>query len=294
MPDTTTRPLIMGVLNVTPDSFSDGGDFARTEAAVAHGLEMVAQGADMIDVGGETTKPGAERVSVDEEQRRILPVVRELADRGVRISVDTMNASTAVATAELGAKIINDVSGGLADPEMARAIAELDVDFVAMHWRGPSSGMDQQSSYGDVVREVYSELELRVAELIITGVAPERIIVDPGLGFAKQAEQTWQVLVHLREFASLSDRVLVGTSRKRFLSPLLPEGAGPKQRDRATAVTSALAAEAGAWAVRVHDVPSTRRVIDAWASIAADQAEPVEFPVSTGPQRARSSFREVR
>lgn len=286
MSETTSRPLIMGVLNVTPDSFSDGGEFARTEAAVAHAMELTENGADIIDVGGETTKPGADRVSVDEEQRRILPVVRELADRGVRVSVDTMNASTAVATAELGAAIINDVSGGLADPDMAGAIAGLDVDFVVMHWRGPSSGMDQQSVYDDVVREVYSELEMRVAELIVTGVNPERIIVDPGLGFAKQADQTWQVLVHLREFAPLSTRLLVGTSRKRFLSPLLPDGAGPKQRDRATAVTSALAAEAGAWAVRVHDVASTRQVLDTWAALGTDA------PVR--PQRARSSYREAR
>ncbi|WP_403022621.1 dihydropteroate synthase [Salinibacterium sp. GXW1014] len=279
-------PLIMGVLNVTPDSFSDGGDFARTEAAIAHAVELVAAGADIIDVGGETTKPGAGRVSVEEEQRRILPVVRELVGRGIRVSVDTMNAATAAATAELGVEIINDVSGGLADPNMARTVADLDVDFVAMHWRGPSSGMDGQAVYSDVVSEVHAELELRVAELIVTGIAPERIIVDPGLGFAKRAEHTWEVLVHLRRFQSLGSRVLVGTSRKRFLSSLLEADAGPKQRDRATAVTSALAAEAGAWVVRVHDVASTRLLLDAWTAIESEQP-----PM---PHRARSSFRQPR
>lgn len=283
----TDRPIIMGVLNVTPDSFSDGGDFARTEAAVAHAVEMVAEGAEIVDVGGETTRPGAERIPVEEEQRRILPVIRELVDRGIRISVDTMNASTAAATAALGAEIINDVSGGLADADMARTVADLDVDFVAMHWRGHSSGMDQLVDYDDVVRDVYRELELRVAELIITGVAPERIIVDPGLGFAKRPEHSWQVLVNLREYASLGSRVLVGTSRKRFLSSLVPDGAGPKDRDRATAVTSALAAEAGAWAVRVHDVSSTRVILDAWETLGDGARIP-------GPHRARSSFQGPR
>lgn len=281
------RPIIMGVLNVTPDSFSDGGDFARTEAAVAHAVEMVAEGAEIIDVGGETTKPGAGRVPVEEEQRRILPVIRELVDRGIRISVDTMNASTAAATAELGAEIINDISGGLADPDMGRTVAGLDVDFVAMHWRGHSSGMDQLVSYDDVVRDVLRELEMRLAELIITGVDPDRIIVDPGLGFAKRPEHSWQVLVNLREYASLGSRILVGTSRKRFLSSLVPGGAGAKDRDRATAVTSALAAEAGAWAVRVHDVASTRVILDAWETLGEGAKAP-------GPHRARSSFRGTR
>jgi dihydropteroate synthase len=279
-------PLIMGVLNVTPDSFSDGGDFARTEAAVAHAVTMVAEGAEIIDVGGETTKPGAGRVPVEEEQRRIMPVIRELVGRGIRVSVDTMNASTAAATAAIGAEIINDVSGGLADPLMGRTVADLDVDFVAMHWRGPSSGMDGQANYADVIAEVRGELEQRLAELIVTGIAPERIIVDPGLGFAKAAEHTWQVLVQLREFESLGSRILVGTSRKRFLSSLLEADAGPKQRDRATAVTSALAAEAGAWAVRVHDVPSTRMMLETWASI--DSERPPT------PHRSRSSYREPR
>lgn len=279
-------PLIMGVLNVTPDSFSDGGDFARTEAAVAHALAMVGDGADIIDVGGETTKPGAGRVPVEEEQRRIMPVIRELVDHGIRISVDTMNAATAAATARLGVEIVNDVSGGLADPLMARTVADLDVDFVAMHWRGPSSGMDGQAQYTDVIGEVRGELERRLAELIVTGVAPERIIVDPGLGFAKAAQHTWQVLVQLREFEQLGSRVLVGTSRKRFLSSLLEADAGPKQRDRATAVTSAIAAEAGAWAVRVHDVSSTRLMLETWGSI--DDERPVT------PHRARSSYREPR
>lgn len=279
-------PVIMGVLNVTPDSFSDGGDFARTEAAVAHAIEMVNAGAEIIDVGGETTKPGAERVTPAEEQKRIMPVVRELADRGIRLSIDTMNASTAAMTAEAGAEIINDVSGGLADPAMAETVAALDVDFVAMHWRGPSSGMDGQAQYTDVVHEVMGELEMRMAELIITGVDPDRIIVDPGLGFAKKAEHTWLVLANLRQFTRFGNRVLVGTSRKRFLSPLLEYGASAHERDRATAVTSALAAEAGAWGVRVHDVTSTRMMLETWGSI--DSERP---PL---PHRARTSFREPR
>lgn len=260
----------MGVLNVTPDSFSDGGEFARQEAAISHAVRMVSAGVDIIDVGGETTRPGAERIPTDVEQNRVLPVIRELVQRGVRVSVDTMNSATARAAAEAGVAIINDVSGGLADPDMPQVAAETGLDFIAMHWRGHSAVMDELTAYDDVVRDVRAELEQRVAELIIVGVAPERIILDPGLGFAKTADQSWMLMAHLRDFRSLGCPVLVGASRKRFLSTLLPDGAEPKQRDPATAILSALAAEAGAWGVRVHDVAGTRAALDLWARLKDD------------------------
>src|SRR5690554_2166762 len=251
MPETragSIRPLIMGVLNVTPDSFSDGGEFAQHEGAVDHAVRMVSAGADVIDVGGETTRPGAERIPTERGQKRVLPVVRDLVQRGIRVSVDTMNSQTALACAEAGAAIINDVSGGLADPHMRRVAAETGLDFIAMHWRGHSTVMDDLVRYDDVVRDVRAELEQRVAELIVVGVAPERIIVDPGLGCP----------------------VLVGASRKRMLAPLLPEGAEPKRRDPATSMLSALAAEAGAWGVRVHDVAGTRAALDLWSRLKDD------------------------
>lgn len=268
MPD--ARPLIMGVLNVTPDSFSDGGDFAQQEAAVARAVKMVSAGVDVVDVGGETTRPGAERIPTEVEQKRVLPVIRDLVARGIRVSVDTMNSATALAAAEAGAAIINDVSGGLADPAMRQVAADTGLDFIAMHWRGHSAVMDDLAVYDDVVRQVRDELEQRVAELIVVGVAPERIIVDPGLGFAKTADQSWLLLAHLRELRSIGCPVLVGASRKRFLSTLLPEGADPKRRDPATAILSALAAEAGAWGVRVHDVAGTRAALDLWARLKDD------------------------
>src|SRR5690554_6642951 len=264
------RPQIMGVLNVTPDSFSDGGEFAQVEGAIAHAMKMVSAGADMIDVGGETTRPGAERIPSEVEQKRVLPVVRELVQRGVRVSVDTMNSPTAQACAEAGAAIINDVSGGLADPNMRQVAADTGLDFIAMHWRGHSTVMDDLAHYDDVVKDVRAELAQRVAELIVVGVAPERIIVDPGLGFAKTTDQSWQLLTHLRELQDLGCRVLVGASRKRMLAPLLPEGAEPKRRDPATSILSALAAEAGAWGVRVHDVAGTRAALDLWSRLKDD------------------------
>lgn len=261
------RPRIMGVLNVTPDSFSDGGEFAQQEAAIDHAVRMVGAGVDIIDVGGETTRPGASRVSPEVEQKRVMPVIRELVDRGIRVSVDTMNSATALAAAEAGASIINDVSGGLADPDMVQVAAETDLDFVAMHWRAHSATMDEYAVYDDVVRDVRDELELRVAELVVTGVKTERIIVDPGLGFAKTADQSWLLLTHLRELGALGCPVLVGASRKRFLSMLLPDGAPAKDRDPATAILSALAAEAGAWGVRVHDVAGTRAALELWSRL---------------------------
>jgi dihydropteroate synthase len=258
------RTTVLGILNVTPDSFSDGGRYTRLEDAVAHGAALAADGADFVDVGGESTRPGAERLDVLEERRRAMPVIRELADRGVPISIDTMNASTALLAIEAGATLVNDVSGGMVDPAMATVIAETGVQYIAMHWRGPSATMDANAVYDDVVRDVRAELLARVDVLLGAGVQPSRIIIDPGLGFAKTSKQNWQILRSLGELESLGYRVLVGASRKRFLGALLPEDAPTSDRDPATAVTSVLAADAGAWGVRVHDVAGTRAALAVW------------------------------
>lgn len=255
------RPRVFGILNVTPDSFSDGGRWNDTEAAIEHALALAENGADVIDVGGESTRPGAERVPEDDEHERVLPIVAALVDRGVTVSVDTMRASTAALSIEAGAAIINDVSGGLGDPEMFRTIANSEVDYSAMHWRDLSH---ETGSFSNVVGEVRDDLKYRIAELIIWGVDPERIIVDPGIGFGKTAEENWALLGHLDELVTLEHRVLVGVSRKRFLAPFSAEDAAPTERDAATATISALAAQAGAWAVRVHDVASTRATLDVW------------------------------
>ncbi|HXD60556.1 MAG TPA: dihydropteroate synthase [Lacisediminihabitans sp.] len=266
-PASATAPVIMGVINMTPDSFSDGGEYNRLDAAVARAVELTEAGARLIDVGGESTRPGAQRIPLDEERRRVIPVIEELVRRDIVVSVDTMNASTALAAAEAGARLINDVSGGLADPAMARVAAETGLHFVAMHWRGPSDTMQSNAVYNNVVRDVRSELKQRVAELIVAGVDPNRIILDPGIGFAKNAEQNWLMLGHLRELGILGYPLLLGVSRKRFLGALLPEGAPVKDRDAATAVISALAAEAGVWGVRVHDVAGTRAALDVWSAM---------------------------
>ena len=254
--------LIMGVLNVTPDSFSDGGLWASTDAAIEHGLLLAAQGADLIDVGGESTRPGATRVPPAAEQSRVVPVITELARRGLRISVDTLNASTARAAAKAGAEIINDVSGGLADPLMASVAAETGLTYVAMHWRGHAQQMDALALYDDVVADVHAALAERIAALTAAGVARDRIVLDPGLGFAKLPEHNWRVLAHLGALADLGLPVMVGASRKRFLGEVLPHGAPVLDRDLATAVVSVLAAQAGAWAVRVHDVAGTRTALN--------------------------------
>ena len=255
--------VVFGILNVTPDSFSDGGRWSDVDAAVEHGIELFESGADFIDVGGESTRPGAERVDEDAEHERVLPVVEALIDRGVAVSVDTMRASTARLAAAAGAAVINDVSGGLADSEMHAVIASTEVDYVAMHWRGVDHALPE---YDDVVRDVREELKMRIAELIIHGVDESRIIVDPGIGFAKNADENWQLLGHLDDLASLESRVLVGVSRKRFLADFAADGAPASDRDPATATISALAAQAGAWGVRVHDVASTRSALDVWDS----------------------------
>jgi dihydropteroate synthase len=253
--------LIMGVLNVTPDSFSDGGRWQNLDDAIGHGVAMAQAGAGIVDVGGESTRPGAVPVAAADERKRVMPVVRELVARGITVSIDTMHAETALAAVDAGAEIINDVSGGLGDEGMARVVAETGVHFVAMHWRG---GADVQSGYRDVVADVRAELKSRVAELVVAGVHPERIVLDPGLGFAKDAGHNWQLLARLDELATLGHGILIGASRKRFLGALLPEGAPMEDRDPPTAVISALAARAGVWAVRVHDVPSTRLALDVW------------------------------
>jgi len=267
-----STPVIMGILNSTPDSFSDGGRYSETEVAIERGLELIENGADLVDVGGESTRPGAARVPIDEEQRRVLPIIRGLVDAGVTVSVDTMNSGTALAASDAGAALINDVSGGLADPEMYRIIARTGVHYVAMHWRGHSDSMQQNAVYADVVADVRAELQHRLAELIIWGVDPDKIILDPGIGFAKNAEQNWQVLGHLPEFTSLGFPVLVGASRKGFLKPFAADDAPAEDRDPATAVLSALAAQSGAWGVRVHNVAATRAALDVYSALAKGAA----------------------
>ncbi|HET6861157.1 MAG TPA: dihydropteroate synthase [Streptomyces sp.] len=255
------RCAVMGVVNVTPDSFSDGGRWFDTTAAVKRGLDLVAEGADLVDVGGESTRPGAPRVDADEELRRVIPVVRGLASEGVVVSVDTMRATVAEQAVAAGAVLVNDVSGGLADPAMIPAVAAAGVPFVVMHWRGFSEDMNSRAVYADVVAEVVSELHARVAAVVEGGIAPERIVIDPGLGFAKQAEHDLALVAHLAELHALGRPLLIAASRKRFLGRVLAgtESAPPpaRERDAATAAVSAIAAHEGAWAVRVHEVRAT-------------------------------------
>ncbi|GAA3341338.1 dihydropteroate synthase [Curtobacterium pusillum] len=259
------RTRVMGILNVTPDSFSDGGLHQAYDAAVQHARELVAAGADIVDIGGESTRPGADRVPVEVEQRRVLPVVQQLVGEGVPVSVDTMNAATAERAVELGAAIVNDVSGGLADPDMARVVKDTGAGFVVMHWRGHSDRMYRNAEYVHAVDEVRREVEMRVAELIVLGVRQEQIVIDPGLGFAKQGVQNWEILAGYERFASIGLPVLVAASRKRFLDGVgSAAGAPPKDRDLATAAISLLSAERGAWGVRVHDPAPTRAVLDVW------------------------------
>lgn len=270
-----TRPRIMGIVNVTPDSFSDGGDFLRVDAAIGHAEALVAAGAQLVDVGGESTRPGAERVPAEEEQRRVLPVIEALVDRGIPVSVDTLNASTALAAAELGVVIINDVSAGLADPGMARVAAETGLHFVASHWvannwRGadaPGEESRPSASCGNVLRDVRNDLKNRVAELIVNGVRPDRIILDPGIGFAKTAEQNWQLLANIAALGTIGYPILIGASRKRFLGALVAPDAPTAARDPATATISALAAQAGVWGVRVHNVAATKTALDVWEAM---------------------------
>lgn len=266
-------PLLMGIVNVTPDSFSDGGRWFAADEAVAHGRGLAAAGASILDVGGESTRPGAARPDLEEELRRTIPVVRALVQDtqgpapGVRVSIDTMRAGVAAAAIEAGARIVNDVSGGLADPDMGRVVAqadELGVDFVAMHWRGHSADMQSRAVYGDVVREVRDELAARVEALVGQGVRPQRIVLDPGLGFAKNAGHNWRLIANLPQLA-LGHRLLVGASRKSFLGLLEGDAQGrpapPQAREAATAAITLLCAQADVWCVRVHDVAMSRSVL---------------------------------
>lgn len=260
----------MGVLNVTPDSFSDGGRYASIEAAVAHAVALRDDGAQLVDVGGESTRPGAARVDAATEIARVLPVLRELVAAGVPASIDTTRAAVAQAALEAGASVVNDVSGGLADPDMAKLVADAGVSWVLMHWRGHSRAMQELAVYADVVREVRDELCQRVDAALAAGVAPERLIIDPGFGFAKRPEHNWALLAHLDALTSLGFPVLVGASRKSYLGSLLarPDGT-PRpvgEREFATVATSVLAVQAGAWGVRVHDVRAT---VDALTVLAA-------------------------
>lgn len=272
------RCLVMGVVNVTPDSFSDGGQWYGPDEAIAHGLELVAQGADIVDVGGESTRPGAQRISAAEELRRIGPVVTELVRAGVPVSIDTMRAQVAEFALDAGVPLVNDVSGGLADPDMPRLVAAAGASYVLVHWRGHSQDMYSRAVYTDVVAEVRDELARRVDAVIDAGVDPGCIVIDPGLGFGKRPEHNWPLLASLADVARLGPGtfpVLVGASRKRFLGNLL---AGPDGKPRpfeasdgATAAITALAATAGAWCVRVHQVPLNAdavRVAAAWRAAA--------------------------
>ncbi len=246
----------MAVLNVTPDSFSDGGRFVDVDVAVAHGLAQASAGADLVDVGGESTRPGAQRISATEELDRVLPVIAGLVAAGVAVSIDTMRAEVARAAVDAGAALVNDVSGGLADPTMLAYLAGVDVPYVAMHWRGHSTQMDSLAVYGDVVADVRAELSGRLDALAAAGVDPARVVLDPGLGFAKTAEHNWALLRALPALQALGHPVLVGASRKRFLGELLAVDGVPRpvgRREAATCAISALAAGAGVWGVRVHE-----------------------------------------
>lgn len=240
----------MGVLNVTPDSFSDGGDHDTVDTAIAYGLRLSADGADLVDVGGESTRPGAVRVSAEQEAARVVPVIAALAQQGVRCSVDTMRASVATAAVRAGAVLVNDVSGGLADPEMLDAVAGLGTPYVVMHWRGQSVDMQTRAVYGDVVAEVCDELAGRLDACRAAGIA--QVVVDPGIGFAKTAEHNWALLQALPRLQALGP-LLLGSSRKAFLGALL-DGREPKGRDAATTALTVVAAQARCWGVRVHDV----------------------------------------
>jgi dihydropteroate synthase len=250
--------LVMGILNITPDSFADGGINFETHIAIARGLEMIDEGVDIIDIGGESTRPGAERISALEEQVRVIPVIEGLAGHGVTISVDTMRAETARLAVRAGASIVNDVSGGAADAEMFATVAELGCKYTLMHWRGHSVDMNSKAIYTDVVSEVIEEVTLQLDKALAAGIKRENIILDPGIGFAKDAEHNWEILKRIDEFIALGYPVLIGHSRKRFLG-----GDTPDSREAATvAVTQSLVGK-GIWAVRVHGVKVNKDAISA-------------------------------
>jgi dihydropteroate synthase len=243
---------VVGILNVTPDSFSDGGLYVHVETAVAHGLKLAAQGATLVDVGGESTRPGAERVDVATELQRVVPIVTRLADAGVAVSVDTMRAEVAARCVEAGAVVVNDVSGGLADPAMLSTVASLGCVYVAMHWRAHSTEMNDHASYDDVVADVVSELMGRVKAAVAAGVEPDRLVLDPGLGFAKTGAQNWDLLRGVEAIHGIGLPVLWGASRKRMLADLVQ--GEPSARDDASVAITTWLAERGAWGVRTHTV----------------------------------------
>ena len=266
------RPLVMGVLNATPDSFSDGGQFSAEDDALNHARLLIAASANIIDVGGESTRPGAERIAIEEEQRRVISLIKRIAAEpafiasGARISIDTMNSQTAKAAIEAGAKIINDVSGGLADPDMFSVAAETSAILVISHWRGFSDRMDSLNEYQDIARDVSQELSVQVEAAIAAGVKQENIVIDPGLGFAKDMQQNWKLVARLDELEKLGLPILVGASRKRFIAVMLePDEAGEvsnSRRDLATAVLTALLLQRKLWGIRVHNVIATTDAID--------------------------------
>lgn len=248
--------LVMGILNVTPDSFSDGGEFETFESAVAHGLAMIDEGADIIDIGGESTRPGAVRITEEEELSRVIPVVRELTKHGAVISIDTMRSGVARAAVEAGATYINDVSGGLADCQMHHVAAELGRKYILMHWRGHSIDMNSKAIYADVVEEVKSELMDQVGKALAAGIVKEQIILDPGIGFAKESKHNWELIHRITEIVDLGYPVLVGASRKRFLG-----GDSPLEREAATLKVTEDLLDTGIWGVRVHSVAPHKEVI---------------------------------
>ena len=249
--------LVMGILNVTPDSFADGGRHHEFDAAVKRGLEMIAEGVDIIDIGGESTRPGADRVSEEEEIARTIPVITELAKHGVTLSIDTMRASTAEAAIKAGASIVNDVSGGLSDSKMLQTAARLQVPYIAMHWRGQSKDMNSKAIYGDVVNDVIAELNERIEAALDAGIAKDKLIIDPGIGFAKDAEHNWAIIDSIDRFVALGYPVLVGASRKRFLG-----GDSPDEREAATIELTKRLGRTGVWAVRVHSVKPHKEVLN--------------------------------
>lgn len=267
----TDRAVVMGILNVTPDSFSDGGRYASTDDAIGHGLRMHYGGADIIDVGGESTRPNAGEVPVEEELARVLPVVKALVKAGALVSIDTRHAETARQALDAGAAIVNDVSGAEFDPAMPALVAERGVPYVLTHRRGTAATMDGLAQYDDVVTDVVRELTGLRDRFVADGVAPGQIILDPGLGFAKTDEHNWTILRRLDAFTALGHRVLVGASRKRFLGTLLTSAgktAPPAERDNASLAVATLAAASAAWGVRVHDPAPTLDAVKVAASVA--------------------------
>jgi dihydropteroate synthase len=250
--------LVMGILNITPDSFADGGKYNNFESAIRRGQEMIAEGVDIIDIGGESTKPGAERITLEEELHRVIPVVRELSQLGIKISIDTMRSEVARKAIEVGASIINDVSGGLADPEMLTTAASLELPYIAMHWRGHSKDMNSQAVYKDVVSEVIEELQERITASLDAGIKKDNLIIDPGIGFAKDADHNWAIIDSISTFVDLGYPVLVGASRKRFLG-----GDNPDLREAATIALTQRLSTTGIWAIRVHSVKPHKEVMSA-------------------------------